>query len=305
MKVAFALDRELGRVFAADDGTDLGTEWRQGKRKGDPGTLHHVRAPEGTTFTAAALHPDGRRKALGTARGEVYLQSDVTGTPTPLDGLNTEVRLLRFSADGRRLLGTCQDELRVWDADTGERLRSEPTANVASVAAISPDGKRVAARFDRKAIFLFEEGQEKGVIVYPPEDVSLVEFTPDGTGLAVGTREWGLTVYPLEAFENGKVLSGGKRYVGHTSPVTSVGFSPDGTRIASGAADGSVRVWDVVSGTEAIGLSAGTEAVRAVWFADDGKLLVALPETGPPMLFDGSPRFLTLRSDKPPKELVR
>ena len=38
-------------------------------------------------------------------------------------------------------------------------------------------------------------------------------------------------------------------FTGHSDDVTSVAFSPDSTRIVSGSYDGTVRIWDAVSGT--------------------------------------------------------
>ena len=42
---------------------------------------------------------------------------------------------------------------------------------------------------------------------------------------------------------------------GHSNIVASVAFSPDGTRIVSGSYDGSIKIWDSISGAEIISLS--------------------------------------------------
>ena len=38
----------------------------------------------------------------------------------------------------------------------------------------------------------------------------------------------------------------------HTGAVNSVRFSPDGLRIASGSSDGTVRIWDVLTGDKVV-----------------------------------------------------
>jgi WD40 repeat protein len=58
--------------------------------------------------------------------------------------------------------------------------------------------------------------------------------------------------------------------------VVSVAFSPDGTRIVSGSDDETVRVWDTVSGAEALPPLRGHEnGVTSVAFSPDGTRIVS------------------------------
>jgi telomerase protein component 1 len=61
--------------------------------------------------------------------------------------------------------------------------------------------------------------------------------------------------------------------VGHSHNVVDVDFSPDGVRVATASGDGSVRVWDAVTGAEAIFIRAHVGGVRCVRF-------VPVPEGG-------------------------
>jgi len=73
---------------------------------------------------------------------------------------------------------------------------------------------------------------------------------------------------------------------GHTDGLTSVAFSPDcvsapnapaercGTRIATSSLDGTVKIWDAVTGTEILTLRGHSDAVWSVTFSLDGSRLV-------------------------------
>jgi eukaryotic-like serine/threonine-protein kinase len=294
MKRAFACRADFTRVFAAGDG-ELGTEWHPAANQVFP-----LAAAEGTSFTAAAVHPTSQQKALGSARGEVYLQADPNTVPKDLNGLPDRVRLLRYSADGTRLVGVGGKLVRVWDTADG-KLLFQDYVDPGGTAAISADGTRVAVTVVQGLVAVHHITPKKAFKLSLSEHATALAFTPDGKGLVVGTRDWGVAVHPLTPDAEGNLPADrGRRYVGHSAPVTSFGFSPDGKRLASGAADGQVRVWDVVSGHEAICLTVGVkEAVTDVWFTPDGLKLAAQPETGPPWVFDGSVRPETLRGPRP------
>jgi WD40 repeat protein len=62
---------------------------------------------------------------------------------------------------------------------------------------------------------------------------------------------------------------------GHTDRVMSVAFSPDGTRLASASADGSIKVWDAMTGHLCLTLTRHTRTVWSVAFSPDGRRLAS------------------------------
>jgi WD40 repeat protein len=100
-----------------------------------------------------------------------------------------------------------------------------------------------------------------------------VSFNPDGTLLAMSTRENSVTVWN---FRSGRPLP--PVLYGHTQSVSSVAFRRDGKVLASGSADGDIRLWDVET-HELLGtLSAQQKAIKSVVFSPQKGVLASVGE---------------------------
>jgi WD40 repeat protein/HEAT repeat protein len=70
------------------------------------------------------------------------------------------------------------------------------------------------------------------------------------------------------------------RLVGHDAAINDVAFSPDSKRLATASNDGSVRIWDAVSGKQLLAFRRHTQPPVSVHFSPDGNRLVSSSVTG-------------------------
>ena len=167
-----------------------------------------------------------------------------------LRGHSAWVNGVAYSPDGRLIASAggnhyesgVPGEVVLWDAATGQLVRSLPGLELAAYGvAFSPDGRRLAVA----------EGDRND-----PKVPGVISIWDVGTG------------QPLA------------RWRGHTSRVWGVAFSPDGRRLASASADLTVKVWDAESARELLTLPGHTKQVMSVAFSPDGTRLASVGDDG-------------------------
>lgn len=113
-------------------------------------------------------------------------------------------------------------------------------------------------------------------------------FSPDGSQLAASGGTVVMVWDMLSAERKNSRRKPGKlrEFRGHTNQVQCIDFSPDGKTIASAAHDGTVRVWDAVSGEEIRAFAPKVGQLHHIAFAPDGLTLAFTSERGHVGLLD-------------------
>lgn len=201
---------------------------------------------------------------------------------------------VRLSADGRRAVtwGTFSqpgrkkgdpedpDELskrvQMWDVLTGKEsaVVRLPGDYLVASAAISPDGRTVAASAGDGAVCLFDATTGKRIReLLGREEVGFrLTFSPDGKRLTAAAADGAVQTWEVAS---------GKR-VGVTAPpvmgapvtVTAITYTGSESAVATAVIGRAVAVWDVTTGKLLGSLSGHLDRVTAVSFSADGKEVV-------------------------------
>ena len=207
----------------------------------------------------ATLTPDSRFAVATEATGHIRVYDPVSGKPPrSFEGRKDEYHPT-FSPDGTVLATTGADwAIRLYDFATGRRLRELKGVSPASCLAFAPDGGSLASGHFTPLL----NGQ-------PPQPGDLIYLWDTASG-----RE--LRRIPLTAHHQ----------------VSALSFSPDGRLIASCGLDGSVHLWEAVSGQERRRYEGHRSWVQSVDFAPEGGRLASASLDGTALVwqvFDPAP----------------
>lgn len=193
---------------------------------------------------------------------------------------------LQYSPDGNTLASWSFDEIRLWDAQTGEqkakmsypRLRDHRYGRPYVV--YSSDGKTLVCGNGTTKIWIFDADTYKfrTTLNGHTAHINKVALSPDGTMFAsasaskrIVSANKGRTIrlWDIRTGEQRAILNG------HADVVHDIAFSPDVTMLASSSSDKTVLIWDVQSGEVLRRLVGHTDAVSRLVFSPDGESLVS------------------------------
>ena len=173
--------------------------------------------------------PDGKKIAVGEKQGgQIYTVDFQNTTELELEGDEQRINSIAWSPDGRKLAGAVDNNIWLWDANTGKQiaLLRGITSVIASLA-WKPDGRALAA---------------------------------GATGLGTGGNDQEIRIWRTDNYQVLKILKD-KGF----EQILTVSWSPDGQRIVDNSPPLGVRIWDANTSQILFNLRKGSDVSYAAW----------------------------------------
>ncbi len=198
------------------------------------------------------------------------------------------VRTLAFSTNGKALASGDEDGLvKLYDPATGKPLAITKKKHNGEVTAVAfADDRLLLSGGADGAIRQWDVATGQMIGVLPGHDGGV-----RGVAVAGGKQFFSTGMdHALKRFR--RAAPGPVRlFVGHTGTVQSASFSPDGQRFVSCGrwpeGDKTLRIWDVIQGTEVLKIVQPDQVERAQ-YSPDGKLIVSASADSNAYLWDAT-----------------
>lgn len=249
------------------------------------------------------LSPDGKRIAVAGTESPVIVYDFATGRKfATLGGTGGFAHLVGFRGNDRVVVGSGKSvsEYDLAKPDAAPVVTELPGRRV---AAVSPDGSRVAVQMSELARFRVCDtatGKEVSVIGDEYKNAGRSpQFSPDGKVLAVVVGQDYSTFVPTRFWDT---ATGNELFAnpGHPVPVRSLLFLDGGKTLASTAADDRLRFWDAASGKPQKPFDLAGSDLEA---SRDGGRFLVIAKSGAARVYESEGRKLL--ADFPGEDYVR
>jgi WD40 repeat protein len=160
----------------------------------------------------------------------------------------------------------------LWDCQTGQQLGRLEYSSTLLKAALSRDGRRLAAITPENTVVIWDvQSRERGPVLAGHESNILhVAFSRDGRRLVSSSRDKTARVWDLASGQATTIFTNHGEWVFHAA------FNQDGRLVASASYEPKVRIWDSDTGREVLPpLPHGDGVYSVQWNAEGTRVLTA------------------------------
>jgi WD40 repeat protein/serine/threonine protein kinase len=228
-------------------------------------------------LTGVAFSPNGKQLVTSSEDKTLKIWDiDREEVVRTLEGHEDAVTCVKFNNDGSRVASAGKDRsVRIWDADRGKPIHIMMGHDETVRSILFQPGSRVLASADAGgAIRLWDSGTGRQLAEWSGHQgpVNELSFATKELLVSCGDdariRCWEMSSLLAGEFEPFRTLDA------HSQATVSVCATPDGKRLAS-VGFRSVKLWDIGSGQERLGLPVPANPVSRIRFDPNGQVLLS------------------------------
>jgi WD40 repeat protein len=284
-----ALSADGNFLYTADSVSPLAEVWAVRSRS----RLHTLDLHTGSA-TAVALDPSGARLLLASLDGTAEVWSTAMNPRRGAELIGEVPYSVAFVPGSAELVvaggNAVQGRAQLLSAEGAVLKTFDGHPVFARSAAIDASGRRLATgAYDGSGVLWdLRDGARIGSITEANGDLLRMEFSPDGGRLATasygdqwdgargaGTLRDGATGAPIGTLT-------------HEQPIYRMAFSPDGGTLATASEDGTVKLWDSVTGRLVRTLAGHQGPVTSARFGRDGTRIVSAGQDSSVRIWDAA-----------------
>lgn len=180
---------------------------------------------------------------------------------------------IAWTPDSRRFAVASTQGLTLYDGATLDEIFFIESRVALRSAAISPDGKIIAAGNENGKIYLWNAADGSPIQILSGHQLAVLSlaFSPDGSQLASGSWDHTVRLWNSGSWSLTKTLEG------HRAGILALAFTPGGDRLISWSPQEQPLVWTIPDGKPApsmyIGIDAKRRSASSVAFSPRGDLM--------------------------------
>jgi eukaryotic-like serine/threonine-protein kinase len=182
---------------------------------------------------------------------------------------------LDVSPDGNKIVSVGGDGVVcLIDLVTGQTRVLHKHEGPALIVKFAPEGNRIASGGSDHKILIHDLTTSERITIQSVDMVDKLFFSPDGSTLAHAPLTG--NVIELSNARTGEVL---RTLRGHPQDIGKLQFTRDGTQLVSSSNDGTLRIWNVSTGTSRV-LSGHEGAIYSFDLTSDGRTIISSAADG-------------------------
>jgi len=181
------------------------------------------------------------------------------------------IKALALTPDGRRVISASNRDVKIWDLDTGQELRTLQHSGLGESIAVLTERSLAVTEQDVACViarsFFRVWSLEDGALIAGRRHVTAIAATPDLQILVTAGEDNTLSV---EGRDNDEIV----QLKGHTKRVTGLVISRDRQTVVSASDDRTIRVWNPADGSCRCTIAGHNDLSGAVAVTPDGRRVV-------------------------------